>query len=268
MVAGPLAPPALGAQPAGVVLQLRPRTGDTLRLRLDQTVEMTGTVRAGAPNETVATESSTLVVLTRLVIESADADASTVLAITDSVRLSSSPNSSSGSLLGWAKAIEGQRFRFRVSPDGSTSLAGRESWGGPQVGAMFAQMPATLPRKAITPGSSWNSSMIVSLSGTPDTKGTATLLATFRFDSLSPSGELAFLSVRGRLTREPPETRGKADLVETSGTVTGYVLVDRRRGWITDARTTIAVRSLVIPADPGKPPMRVLMTISQWMRAM
>ena len=137
------------------------------------------------------------------------------------------------------------------------------------MSAMLAQMPATLPRRPIAPGSTWTSTMDVSLGATPETKGTATLAATFTFDSLSRSKELAFLSVHGRLMREPPDPRGKeGDVIETSGTLTGQVLVDLRRGWITDARTTIAVRSLVIPGNSAKPPMRVRMTISQWMRAM
>jgi hypothetical protein len=45
-------------------------------------------------------------------------------------------------------------------------------------------------------------------------------------------------------------------------------MLDRRRGWITDARTTFSLLSLVTPADPAKPTVRVKMTISQWLRAM
>jgi len=229
---------------------------------------MTGTIHAGV-SESTTTESSTLVVLTRLVIEAADTTSATVVAITDSVRVSGSPNSSSGSLLQWTKAIEGRRFRFRVAADGSTTISGGEAGGTASVGSMIAQLPATLPRRPIVPGATWTSATDISLLGAADSKGTAKLTATFRFDSLSRSGELAFLSVRGRLTREPPEQRGKrTDAVQTSGTLTGQVLVDRRRGWITDARTTMAMRSLVIPADASKPPMRVRMTISQWVRAM
>jgi len=109
------------------------------------------------------------------------------------------------------------------------------------------------------------------LASSVDPKGTATLSATFTFDSLSRSGELAFLSVRGRLMKsdtDPAASSGTRTVVETSGTVTGTVLLDRRRGWITDARTTFSLLSLVTSADPSKPPVRVRMTISQWLRAM
>jgi hypothetical protein len=257
----------LPAQSSAVLLQLRPRVGDTLRLRLDQTVEMAGTVRAPT-GESTSTESSTLVLLSRLVVESTDTAGASVLAIADSVRLSSPPGSATGSLMAWAKVIEGRHFRFRVATDGSTSMAGVGAAGTAQVGSLIAQMPATLPRRAITPGTTWTRSMEIPLATASNPQGTATLTATFEFDSLSRNGELAFLSLRGRLTRASAEpTKRGAGVVESSGTISGHVLVDRRRGWITDARTTLSVRSLVIHAD-GKPPMRIRMVVSQWMRAM
>jgi hypothetical protein len=137
--------------------------------------------------------------------------------------------------------------------------------------ALTSQMPATLPSRAIAPGVTWTSNLQVPLASSVDPKGSAQLVATFTFDSLSRSGELAFISLRGRLMKANDESAGQAtgrSIVETSGTVTGYVMLDRRRGWITDARTTFSLLSLVTPADPTKPPVRVKMTISQWLRAM
>ena len=257
----------LHAQASAVLLQLRPRVGDTLRLRLDQTVEMAGTTRT-ASGENTSTESSTLVLLSRLVVESSDSGGASVLAIADSVRLSSPPGSATGSLMAWATLIEGRQFRFRVGTDGSTSIAGALPGSTIQVGSLLAQMPATLPRRAITPGTTWTRSMEIPLATASHPQGTATLTATFEFDSLSKNGELAFLSISGRLTRSNAEpTKRGAEIVESSGTIAGHVLVDRRRGWITDARTTLSVRSLVTHAD-GKPPMRIRMVVSQWMRAM
>jgi hypothetical protein len=146
-------------------------------------------------------------------------------------------------------------------------MAGGAAWAS-QAGSLIAQMPATLPRQAIAPGATWTRSMEVPLATASHPQATGTLTVTFQFDSLSRNAELAFLSVRGRLTRAnaEPSKRG-AEVVESSGTITGHVLVDRRRGWITDARTTLSIRSLVIHAD-GKPPMRIRMVVSQWMRAM
>lgn len=262
------------AQAAPVLLQIRPRPGDTLRVRLDQTVDITGTVRgAGGTESTASSETSTLVVLTKLYVENADMRGVTILAQTDSVRVTSPPNTAAGSMLAWARAAQGQRFRFHVASDGSTSAVGSHGWGKTQAGSILSQMPATLPSKPIVPGSTWSSVMEVPLGGATDTRGIGMITAIFRFDSLSRSGELAFISVRGRLNRTPaPAAKGEkepvATIVESSGTVAGYVLVDRRRGWITEARTTMRVQSLIVPAAKERPPMRVQMTISQWMRVM
>jgi hypothetical protein len=55
--------------------------------------------------------------------------------------------------------------------------------------------------------------------------------------------------------------------MDMTGTVSGSVTVDRRRGWITDARTLITVRSLVF-ASKGGSPIRVRTRITQWMRVL
>jgi hypothetical protein len=260
----------LGGLAQPVLLQLRPRTGDTLHLRLEQRIEMAGTVRVGEAASSTS-ESSTLTVLTRLAVESLDSTTTTLVAIMDSVRISSPPNSATATMLAWAMALRGNRFKFRIGADGSAALAGTEGPRGPslQAGAFLAQMPGTLPAGPIAPGATWTNAMEVPLTSTFDPRGAATLRATFRFDSLTRSGQHAFISINGRLTR--PAAGAKSDagsVVETTGSVTGYVVVDRRRGWITDARTTVVVYSLVVPSGSGKPPMRVRMVISNSVRVM
>jgi hypothetical protein len=255
------------AQSGSVLLQVRPGAGDTIRVRLDQTVEMTGT--SGADGKPLS-ESGTLVLLATLAVESVDDDGATIVSVTDSVRVNSPPNSASSAVLAWAAIAANRAVRFRVAPNGAAYVPSGRGRAAPSP-AVAAHMPATLPSRAITPGTSWNSVVQVPLASSVDPRGTATLVATFTFDSLSRSGELAFLSLRGRLTKADPEGAASPDarnLVETSGTVVGHVMLDRRRGWITDARTTFSLLSLVSPSDPTKPVMRVKMTISQWLRAM
>ena len=54
-----------------------------------------------------------------------------------------------------------------------------------------------------------------------------------------------------------------------TGRVEGLVLVDLRRGWITESRAEILIRSaLTPPPDSGDPPMRFVMRISQRLRAL
>ena len=253
------------AQNTSVLLQVRPGAGDTIRVRLDQTVEMTGA--PGADGKSMV-ESGTLVLLATLAVESVDNEGATIVSVTDSLRVNSPPNSASSAVLAWAAIAANRAVRFRVAPNGAAYVP---SGRGRQVPSAVAasHMPATLPSRAINQGTSWRSVVQVPLASSVDPKGSATLVATFTFDSLSKSGELAFLSLRGRLTKADPEaqTEGRS-LVETSGTVVGHVTLDRRRGWITDARTTFSLLSLVTPADAGKAPVRVKMTISQWLRAM
>jgi hypothetical protein len=268
LVARPL--PAQGAvspATAPLVLQLRPRPGDQLHLRLDQTIEMGVVQRPG--DDTTATDVTSLSMLARLSVESADVDGATVMAVADSVRVSS-PGRFESDVLRQARALQGQRLRFRVAPDGGMLLSGTDTWAGPTVGSLLSQLPATLPRDAVAPGATWNRSVDIPLAATPDGRSTATLTAAFRFDSLSRSGEYAYLSMKGRLVRSGPMT-GRAregGFVQTSGTVNAHLILDRRRGWIADARTVIALRSLVTGDGKESGPLRVRMQITQWMRVM
>jgi len=266
--------PSSASAPSGVsplVLQLRPRPGDLLRLRLDQTIEM-GVTERGADDSTAADVTS-LVMLARLSVESADLSGATMLAVADSVRIDDKGGFQSD-VLRQARALQGQRFRFRVAPDGSTTVAGTDAWAGPAVGSLLSQLPATLPSDPIAPGASWNRSVDIPLAAAPDGRANATLTATFRFDSLSRSGEYAFISMKGRLVRSGPmqSAAGAAPsaggFVQTSGNVTATLLLDRRRGWIAEARTVIALRSLVTGRGKDAPPLRVRMKITQWMRVM
>jgi hypothetical protein len=255
------------AQSNSVLLQVRPGAGDTIKVRLDQTVEMTGP--PGVDGK-AAVESGTLVLLATLAVEAVDDDGATIVSVTDSLRVNAPPNSASSAVLAWAAIAANRAVRFRVAPNGAAYVPSGRGRSTPSA-TVASHMPATLPSRAIPAGTSWSSVVQVPLASSVDPKGTATLVATFTFDSLSRSGELAFLSLRGRLTKAEPEGASPSDgrsTVETSGTVVGHVMLDRRRGWITDARTTFSLLSLVSSADPTKPAVRVRMTISQWLRAM
>jgi hypothetical protein len=76
--------------------------------------------------------------------------------------------------------------------------------------------------------------------------------------------------VRGTVSREaaPPAAPGAPSAPEAgpaiSGTVTGVMEVDRRRGWMTDARTTVVMHSTVTPETGSrKSPIRVQVLITQ-----
>src|SRR5689334_24762683 len=81
-----IAASAAHSQP--IALRIEPPVGETVRMRLDQRVEMSGTTRMSAGDST-ATVVSTLLVISRTFVERRDHDASVVLASTDSVAASS-----------------------------------------------------------------------------------------------------------------------------------------------------------------------------------
>src|SRR5215212_9361797 len=141
------------AQAAAIVLQLRPKAGDTLRLRLDQTIEMGEPTRGSA--EAAMSEVTSLVMLARIAVESADLEGAKVVALTDSVRITSAESYETSAVLRAARALQGQRFRFRVAADGATTVGGADAWASPAVAPLLSQLPATLPREAVAPGSSW-----------------------------------------------------------------------------------------------------------------
>src|SRR3954469_22663717 len=76
-----------------VTLAIKPRVGDTLRMRLDQESEMTG-VRKTAAGEMSAMVLTTMRMFSRAIVEGATENGTAVLAVTDSVRLSTTDDHS------------------------------------------------------------------------------------------------------------------------------------------------------------------------------
>jgi hypothetical protein len=252
---------AVGAQVTPVSIQLRPKVGDIFRTRLDQVVEVTGTTKHGGQDTTVTVRTD-LVVLTHSRVERVDGGGATVLAVTDSVTLYST-----GSAEAWMdqtmRHLRGQRLRIRIAPDGAVSLAEKPDEDERELQALVAQMPALLPRGPVTVGASWTRQMGVPVAGQPEASLGAEVVATFRLDSLI--GDLAWISMSGTLQ---PTRRKDGDAMQTvlAGTVNGWVVVDRRRGWIMDARTMLNVRSTVAGTRTA-PPMKFRMRIEQRLRA-
>src|SRR3954468_15717761 len=139
------------AQQPPVALRIEPPVGETVRMRLDQRVEMSGTTRMSAGDST-ATVFSTLLVISRTFVERRDRDASVVLASTDSVAASSTGADSQTVVTETRRALQGKQVRLRISPDGATELADGDVAGNADLNALFAQMPATLPRTSVAVG--------------------------------------------------------------------------------------------------------------------
>ena len=252
-----------GAQTA-VSLRIGPPVGETLRMRLDQRVEMTGTTRQSYGDSTT-TMVTTLLVISRAFVERRDRDATIVLASADSVVASSTgpelPMISADAL----RALQGKRVRLRIEPDGATEVVGGDR--GAELNAVFSQMPATLPQTPVSVGQSWSRVMEAPLAGPPAVGTVGSLHVRFRLDSLSSSGESAHVSLQGTLS-PPGSSRDSLGTLTISGTMDGAIVIDRRRGWITDARMTYLVRSVLTPpAGSNAAALRFRMKVTQRMRA-
>jgi hypothetical protein len=264
---------ALPAQ--GTLLEIRPRLGDTLRMQLDQRVEMVGTVHVASGDTTVTRVTVTRVVA-HSVVEQQDRAGTTMLAVTDSVLVDDGGDGrdttvdTAGASPVPMYALEGRRVHVRVAPDGATALVGGGDEIAPQLRSIFAQMPATLPGGPVVVGDTWARTMVIPSAGPAGAPAAGSLKGTFRLDSLSRAGEFAYISMRGALTRAgAPRELPEGVQLSMTGRVGGTLVLDRRRRWLTDARTTLTVHSVVTPRTrAGARPMRVRMTVTQWLRAM
>jgi hypothetical protein len=205
------------------------------------------------------------------VVERSDASGTVLVTTTDSVDVTSTGGHTGRRGAGLAararRALQGRAVRLRDARDGTTAVVSREGLS-PELQAFFSQMPATLPSGPVAVGDRWTRTMDVPApGGAPGAAGGVS--ATFRLDSLSQGGSLAHLSMRGVISR-PPAATGAATTMRVAGAgeIVGALVVDRRRGWLSDARTTLTVRSTLTPAgDRAGAPLRFRMRVDEWLRA-
>lgn len=260
------APARVVAQP--VLLEIRPTTGDTLHLRLEQTVEMKGTTRVGKRDSTM-TMSTSMAILARAIILGADSTGARVLTVTDSVVVFGSAAPKDATQERSHRDLQGSRVEMRVLPDGSSEIVSDPSTLTNELRSLVAQMPATLPRTPVHVGERWSRVVTVPIEAQGGIATTASLKTTFRFDSLSKNKEIAYVSLRGELSRTAMDSASGKSGVEMTGTIRGGMTVDRKRGWMTDSRAVITLKSVLPAARGGRAyPMHFNLTITQRMRAL
>jgi hypothetical protein len=266
-----LAWPVLIAQAAGaqaVLLQIRPRVGDTLRMHLSQTVEMTGTTR-NQRGDKPSSMTTSIEVFTRAIAQQWTSGGTLMQTITDSVAMNPKTPGSLAELR--RRAREAKPVWLRVSPDGAMEMVDD---GDPhsELRQLFGEMPAMLARTPVSIGESWTREMQIPLSSEPGAMGS--VRATFRLDSLGRNGDIAYISMRGSLSRiNTPGALPAGPGYGTSGQLSGAIQIDRRLGWITDSKSSIIVRSTIASSstrkgEPERAPMEVRTKITQWIRAM
>lgn len=260
--AASLGTPALAQK---VLLQIKPHVGDTIRMQLTQTIEMTGT-RRHASGDSTKTMTTSTEVFSRAVPFQWTSGGTLIHAITDSV-ISDLRGSASSRAPVARRATPAAPAVLRVATDGSIEIVDGGD-ASSEIRHIFAEIPSTLPRRAVSVGEKWSKEMRIPLAGDPGAEGT--MKATLQLDSLSRSGETAFISIHGTISRFVDRTsRVAPNAYRTSGTVAGSMQIDRALGWITDARSVITVRSEIADAAASTLPLLKIHTrVNVWARAM
>lgn len=250
---------AADAHAQRVVLELRPRAGDTLRLRLDQTTEMSGT-RGAASTRPIST---TLRMYSRAIVESTTAASAIILALTDSVSVSSTDDRARALADATERQLSGKQLRIRMAPDGTVSIVEPQAVVSRAVTEAVSIMPASFPRGSVAVGDTWLREMPIPPSASMGVPLGGMVRAAFRLDSLGGNGDVAYLSMRG--TMHPlTDAVAVSDPKGILGSVNGSMVVDRRRGWLSESRFLIETRANVAP--PGGAPMQFRLRITQHMK--
>jgi hypothetical protein len=251
-----------------VLLQIRPHIGDTLRMHLSQTVEITGTT-AGARADPIRSMTTSIEVFTRAIAQQWTPNGTLMQTITDSVAMNPASAASLAELR--RKAMQAKRVLLRVSTDGAMEVVDNDE-ANRELRHIFGEMPAVLSRNVVSVGDKWTREMQIPLSSEPGATGA--VRATFQLDSLGRNGDIAYISIRGTMSRiNTPGAAPAGPGYGTTGQLAGTIQIDRRLGWITDSKSSIIVRSTIV-ANPSRrgeaerAPMQVRTKITQWIRAM
>ncbi len=249
-----------------VILQIHPHVGDTIRMHLTQTVEITGKPSMGGASSAMTTSTE---IFSRAIPFQWTSSGTLIHAVTDSVVTASGAGKKRG-VYGSRSEPHKSPAVLRVASDGAIEVVD-DGDSQSEVRHLFAEMPSTLPRTAVAVGDRWTKEMQIPLAGEPGASGT--VKATLRLDSLSRSGEIAYVSIRGTLARLAASAgQAAAAGYKASGTFTGSMQIDRALGWITDARSVVRMRSEIMAGGDGndrsKHPVQVHTKVSVWARAM
>jgi hypothetical protein len=251
--------PAAEVDSQSVLLQMRPRVGDTLYLRLEQQIEMRGVPHAGLDAGPVT--NATMRVRARAIPTEVTGGIATLLTITDSVSVS--PADAIPMLERARRALAGRRAQVRVLPDGSMELVDPTQHVD-ESSLILGNMPAVLPPAPVRRGDTWVRQMKLPIRATRVRE--VSVRATFRLDSLSRDSQMAYVSIRGGFYETPSGSDSVAQR-QLQGSLVGAIEFDRRLGWITSSNTTVTLRSQVRMPPPRATPMEVWMRVTQRLTA-
>ncbi|HET7632569.1 MAG TPA: hypothetical protein VFK16_09655 [Gemmatimonadaceae bacterium] len=258
-----------GGDGAPVRLAYRPHAGDTLRLVFEQRAELASRpAGATADADTSARRTSSgFRVYSRVIVDSSNAAGALVTSMVDSVEVRWNDQVMPAMGQQIQRALAGVATRMRILPDGAVRMeSARMAPGAPASSAVPMASPAMLPRAPVRVGETWTGSIPVPSAGPLGPSADGSLENTYRLDSLGGGGRTAWISVHGFFM---PDANQDSVGRTTAGSVVGVLRLDQRRGWITDSRLTILLRTRTGPAADTTGAGTVFdMRITQRVRAM
>jgi hypothetical protein len=237
---------------ARVSLMLRPYPGDMIRQRVEHDVDEQGTITMPAGDSTVRVSTRTMVML-RSRVDAADSAGAIVTSQVESVtvRATGGKEESRRARIASGMALQGRTLRMKLAPDGEVMVlddgASQTAATIATLAALVDRVPAALPALPVLEHEKWTRHMV--LAGAPGDG----IDAEFTLDSLTRFGDFAWVSVKGVM---------RDAAVEAGASVVGWILLDRRRGWITRSRMVMTMRA-VTGAQASMPPMRFVMRVEQ-----
>ncbi len=272
-----------------VPLTVKPATGDVLYLQMRQTIEMGAQRREGyalpkagvevipdrderrgpplGPRRSaVPTRTTAMDFYAHSTVEVSDASGSIVSTVVDSLLVRTTDLGQPPRSERLPVPVGAPSTRIRVRSNGSMIMENAPA-SSAAVGATLSAMPAMLPDSPVKVGDTWERDVDMPPLPMTTYRADGVLRAVFRLDSITDNGRDAYVSLRGSLRREgttrdlPPGTR-----VVTDGMMTGTLMLDRARGWITDVNTVIDVISEVVAPADGGPPLQLGIRITQRLR--
>jgi hypothetical protein len=235
-----------------VTLTVRPYPGDVIRQRIEHSVDEQGTMTLATGDSTIRVSTRTMLMV-RSKVDAADSIGALVTTQVESVTVNAigGKDESRRARIAAGMALQGRSLKMKLAPDGGVIVlddgSGQSVTALATLAALVDRVPAALPVLAVREGESWTRHM--TLAGAPGDG----VDAQFTLDSLTRYGDLAWVSVRG-LMRDAGADAGAS--------VAGWILIDRRRGWITRSRMLMTMRART-GAQGTMPPMRFVMRVEQ-----
>jgi hypothetical protein len=160
------------------------------------------------------------------------------------------------------RSLQGARTHLNIAADGATTVVKASASVDPDLHALIGETPAVLPPSPVAVGESWSRDLPLPVDGTSG--ATAVLRTTIHLDSLTQGGNLAWISLRGTVTPVAASDTAQRT-TESKGSLTGSLVLDRRRGWLVESQATVNIES-VVAMPGGAEPLVVRVRVIQTMK--